>query len=67
MHQNSIPLNTKQAARALGVKPSTLEVWRCRGDGPTYLKIGRAVRYRLEDLEAFLQAARRENTSQATG
>lgn len=63
-HDFQTPLTTEQAAQLLGLKPSTLEIWRCRGDGPAYLKIGRAVRYHREDLETFLRAARRDNTSQ---
>lgn len=56
-HDIQTPLTTEQAAQVLGLKPTTLEVWRCRGDGPAYLKLGRAVRYRREDLEAFLRAS----------
>jgi len=59
-----IPFTTKQAAEILGLKPTTLEVWRTRGDGPVYMKIGRAVRYRREDLESFMEAARRSSTSE---
>ena len=59
-----IPMTTRQAAQALGIKPGTLEVWRVRGDGPAYLKIGRAVRYRRDDIEAFILAGRRASTSE---
>ena len=58
------PLTTNQAAEALGVKPATLEVWRCQGRGPRFLKLGRVVRYRQSDLEAFLNENSRLNTSQ---
>jgi excisionase family DNA binding protein len=57
-------LTTRQAAQVLGLKPSTLEVWRCRGGGPTYCKFGRACRYRKEDLEKFIRDSKRENTSE---
>jgi excisionase family DNA binding protein len=59
-----IPLTTKQAAQALGIKPGTLEIWRVRGDGPAFMKIGRAVRYRRDDIEAFMTAGRRASTSE---
>lgn len=49
---------TPQAADALGVSRRTLETWRFTGTGPTFVKVGRAVRYRPEDLEAFLRPAR---------
>lgn len=55
---------TREAASMLGLKPSTLEVWRCRGGGPTFIKYGgKAVRYRQEDLDAFINQNRRTNTS----
>lgn len=65
MHKEiEIPMTTRQAAQALGIRPGTLEVWRVRGDGPAFLKIGRAVRYRREDIEAFMLAGRRASTSE---
>lgn len=46
-------LNTTQAAEHLGFAYGTLRVWRSRGIGPDYLKLGRAVRYRVSDLDAW--------------
>ncbi len=47
-------VDTKRAAEILGVSPGTLDVWRCtRRYNIPYQKIGRAVRYRVADLEAF--------------
>lgn len=48
-------LDTEQAADYLGVTPRTLEVWRCvkRHDIP-YIKVGRLVKYRQADLDAWL-------------
>jgi DNA-binding XRE family transcriptional regulator len=31
----------------------TLEAWRQRGVGPRWLRVGRAVRYPIEEVEAF--------------
>lgn len=45
----------EQAADYLGMKVTTLRQWRHLSRGPIYLKIGRSVRYRREDLDAFLQ------------
>ena len=56
-------LTTEQAAKRLTLKKSTLEAWRVRGGGPRFLKLGRAVRYRDEDLAAFEEAGVRESTS----
>jgi excisionase family DNA binding protein len=57
-------LTTREAARHLRVSPRTLEHWRLRGGGPPFRKVGcRAVRYRLSDLDAFLDADVRINTA----
>jgi predicted DNA-binding transcriptional regulator AlpA len=34
----------------------TLQTWRLLGRGPRYVKVGRAVRYRIADIEAWLAA-----------
>lgn len=45
------------AAAYLGVEVATLAVWRCTGRyALPYLKVGRLVRYRQSDLDAFLKA-----------
>jgi excisionase family DNA binding protein len=48
-----------EVARRLAVSVSTVQAWRRRRQGPAYLKIGRAVRYRPEDVDAYLEACRR--------
>lgn len=57
-------LTTPQAADRLGLSPTTLEIWRWRGTGPKFRKLGKAVRYAEEDLDAFVEAASRTNTSE---
>ena len=48
-------LNQSEAAQILGIQPRTLENWRARRIGPSFLAISRrCVRYRLVDLEAWL-------------
>jgi hypothetical protein len=48
--------NPHEAAEFLRVQSSTLARWRWAGTGPAYVRVGnRAVRYRLADLEAFIQ------------
>lgn len=44
-------LNQLELARRWAVSPRTLERWRWRKQGPTYLKIGNRIVYRLEDIE----------------
>jgi excisionase family DNA binding protein len=56
-------LKTNEAAKELGVTKPTLESWRCRGGGPVFVKYGRAVRYRTEDLEAFIEQSLCNNTT----
>ena len=59
-------LTTQEAAKRLAVKKSTLEAWRTRGGGPVFVKYGRVVRYREEDLETFLRLSLRRNTSETS-
>lgn len=54
-------LETVHAADELELSPRTLEGWRRRGEGPPYLKIGRRVKYRPEDIEAYKAARLRAN------
>lgn len=49
-------LTNEQAANYIGFQPSTLNHWRCSGRGPRFLRLGRYIRYRTEDLEAWLDA-----------
>ena len=56
-------LTTQEAARELRLTKATLEAWRCRGGGHAFVKFGRAVRYRREDLDKFLISSLRSNTS----
>ena len=54
-------LNEQEAAERLNLSPKTLTRWRWKGVGPRWIKVGaRTVRYREEDLQAFLEAGRQE-------
>ena len=44
----------REAAQYLGLAKTTLDVWRSKGKPPAYVKIHRSVRYRREDLDAFI-------------
>lgn len=55
--------NTDAAAAYLGIKKNTLEIWRVQGRGPQFVKIGRRVFYRLQDLDRFIEDAIRQSTS----
>ena len=56
-------LTTKEAAKYLRLRPSTLERWRLVGDGPAFRKFGRRVVYSHEELLAYTESARRVSTS----
>ena len=51
-------LDVDAASAILGVPEGTLRIWRYRGEGPVSFKVGRAVRYRREKVERWLQEAR---------
>ena len=40
------------------ITPKTLSQWRWNGHGPKYCKIGKLVRYLVEDIEAFERSKR---------
>ncbi len=49
-------LTRTEAAKFLGVKASTLAHWKCTGRYNLQLvKIGRLVKYRISDLEKFIE------------
>ena len=54
MHNHRV--DTSKAAKILGLRPGTLEVWRSIGRGPRFKKIGRKVFYDVIDLEIFANA-----------
>ena len=49
-------LPSDEAAEFLGLKAQTLAVWRMTGKGPAFTKLGRAVRYRLSVLKAYVRS-----------
>lgn len=53
---SSALLTTEQAAQWLGISVHTLYRWGYEGYGPPYLRLRRAKRYRLRDLEAWAEA-----------
>ena len=47
-------LDTRQVAELLNVSTTLVEQWRASGEGPTYIKMGRLIRYRVEDVDKFI-------------
>jgi predicted DNA-binding transcriptional regulator AlpA len=56
-----VPLgSTEEVAEYLGDIPvRTLVQWRYKGIGPKYVKVGKYVRYRWSDVEAWLASQER--------
>ncbi len=59
-------LKTAEAARVLGLSASTLSKLRLTGSGPSFRKLGRAVRYAPLDLQAWADAHSRRSTSEGS-
>ena len=51
-------LSPEELASLLGVPLSTIYGWRSRRQGPTGFRVGRHVRYSLEDVHAWLESRR---------
>lgn len=49
-------LNEKEVAERLGRSVKTVQKDRCYGSGPPFVKVGRLVRYRESDVDAYLAA-----------
>ena len=47
-------LSTKEAADFLGLKSQTLATWRMRKEKIPFIRVGRKIAYRQEDIEHFL-------------
>jgi hypothetical protein len=64
MNSTATPLkNNSDAARHVGLSESNLNKMRLTGGGPTFLKLGRRVLYKIEDLDDWLNRRRRTSTS----
>ena len=49
-------LNEVQAADFLNLSTRTLQAWRLQNAGPSFVRTGRAIRYRKRDLIAWIEA-----------
>lgn len=56
-------LDTPEAATYIRLSKPTLERLRLTGEGPPYAKLGKAVRYRRADLDAWLASRLIRSTS----
>lgn len=52
-------LTTAEVAELLRMPVESVRYWRCARKGPASFKCGRRVLYAIEDVEAFVQEARK--------
>lgn len=50
-------------AATYGMETSTLAQWRYKGYGPKFVKLGRKIFYRQQDIDAFIDANVHQSTS----
>ncbi|MBU1002100.1 MAG: helix-turn-helix domain-containing protein [Proteobacteria bacterium] len=53
-------VNEHAAAKLLGMSVCTLRAWRLKCTGPVYCKLGRSIRYKVADLQEFIEQGRVE-------
>ncbi|WP_447969367.1 helix-turn-helix domain-containing protein [Nitrospira sp. M1] len=56
MENPPILLTEEQVSKRYGIAVKTLANWRCKGDGPAFVKVGHHVRYSPENLQSFLSS-----------
>jgi hypothetical protein len=59
-------MDTEQAAEYLGVSRQFLEISRCKGGGPAFVKWARLCRYRKAALDEWLLSHQQMNTVENT-
>jgi hypothetical protein len=55
-HQIQSLLNEHDVARITSLSIASVRRWRVLGQGPRFLKIGASVRYRPDDIAAYLNS-----------
>ncbi|WP_216395904.1 helix-turn-helix transcriptional regulator [Arcanobacterium phocae] len=48
-------LTPQQAAKKLAISTRTLQTWRTTGKGPKFIQVDKIVRYRGEDIKAWIE------------
>lgn len=49
-------LTPEELGRMIGKSTKTLYRWRCEGNGPKFIKVGKGVRYPFKELDAWAYA-----------
>ena len=53
-------LPVAEAAEFMGLSKQQLDLWRMKGGGPAFHRVGRKCLYAVEDLRAFMDGLRQE-------
>ena len=61
----TVHLTEVEVAKLLNISRRTLQGWRLRGEGPSFEKFGRLVRYNRSVLDAWIGGQQRSSTSDA--
>ena len=67
LNTSSPLLTPDEAAAWLRSSERTLERWRSEGTGPLFVRLGRRVAYRLNDLETWVAQQAQQRTAAAAG
>lgn len=62
-HAREDMVDRATAASLLCISPATLAGWAVKGGGPKMTRLGRAVRYQVSDLLAFIESQKRASTT----
>ena len=70
MTESNLLYDEESAATYIGgpnspISTRTMQRWRLEGVGPSFIKLGRMVRYRKSDLDVFIEAHVYTSTSAA--
>ncbi|WP_299166982.1 AlpA family transcriptional regulator [uncultured Arthrobacter sp.] len=60
-------LTPEDLAQRLGMSVAALSQWRYRGVGPKFIKAGKTIRYRVSDVESWMDAQTRQQSGSAVG
>lgn len=55
-------MSTKDVEKQFGISENTLEHWRSKGIGPTYIQVGRRIFYERNAFECFLKSCEVKTT-----
>lgn len=59
-------LSRDEVERLYGIPKRFLEIAACKGGGPLFVKVGRLTRYRVKDVDDWIDNNRFANTSAAS-